>query len=45
MDLSELEEFNEVREAIEKEGKEWRQNYQSMKFKYKQLEDELHSLL
>ncbi len=34
---SDYDEYNEMRDAIESEGKEWRENYQRMKFKFRKL--------
>lgn len=34
---SDYDEYNEMRDALESEGKEWRENYQRMKFKFRKL--------
>ena len=33
----ELEDYNDMRESLESEGKEWRDNYQRMRFKFRKL--------
>ena len=32
-----LEDYNDMRESLESEGKEWRDNYQRMRFKFRKL--------
>lgn len=40
----EYDEYNDLRETLENDGKEWRENYQRMKFKFRKMEDDIRRL-